>query len=249
MQAVCFYHDLYLILIFLANALGIFSPIITLVLFAILARVNGSSLDTETAFTTTAILGMVTHPANMIMTIIPQAIASLADFQRIHQYLLEPMMLDHRLVFPKGNLNHGTALMPAIRIENLTVLNPSTLQPIISHIDLVIDRGSTVACSGRIGSGKTTLSRAIIGELLPSSGTITISSTRIGLCTQSAWLPSTTIGQAIRGHTATASSGWYDEVVRTCCLDEDLSIFPAGDKTIIGSRGFNLSGGHRQRVV
>ncbi|GAB1312725.1 hypothetical protein MFIFM68171_02935 [Madurella fahalii] len=59
-----------------ANALGIFSPIVTFVLFVIVASWNDSALDTATAFTTTALLGLITHPANMIMTIIPQAVGS-----------------------------------------------------------------------------------------------------------------------------------------------------------------------------
>ncbi|TIC97218.1 Canalicular multispecific organic anion transporter 1 [Colletotrichum higginsianum] len=66
-----------------ANALGIFTPIVTFVLFVLVASLKGSALDTETAFTTTALLGLVTHPANMIMSIVPQAIGSLAAFERI----------------------------------------------------------------------------------------------------------------------------------------------------------------------
>ncbi|KAI9742905.1 MAG: hypothetical protein M1818_003634 [Claussenomyces sp. TS43310] len=234
-----------------ANALGIFSPVITFVLFTIIVKVKGSSLDTETAFTTTAILGMVTHPANMIMTIIPQAIASLADFERIHQYLSEPIMLDQRLILKK-DFNHGiddTEAIPAIRIERMSIFNSSTSQLILSGIDLAVNKGFTVACSGPVGSGKSALAQAIIGELPLSSGTIAVSSTRIGLCAQSAWLPSTTISQAIRGYTAMGSSEWYEEVICACCLDEDLSSFSAGDNTMIGSRGLNLSRGQRQRVA
>lgn len=210
---------------------------------------NGSSLDTETAFTTTAILGLVTHPANMIMTIIPQAIASLADFKRIHQYLSEPSVEDQRLVLQSRDFNDDAAAVPAIRIENMSLLSPSTSQIILSNINLVVNKGSVVACSGPVGSGKTTLARAITGELPLSDGTIAVSSTRIGLCAQSTWLPSTTISQAIRGHTSNESSGWYDEVVRACCLDEDISALPLGDNTMIGSRALNLSGGQRQRLV
>lgn len=51
--------------IVVANALGLFSPVIVLSLFAVIAGLHGDTLDTETAFTTIAILSMVTHPANM----------------------------------------------------------------------------------------------------------------------------------------------------------------------------------------
>lgn len=66
-----------------ANALGMFAPVLTLTLFAILAEIQGRQLDARTAFTTTALLIMITHPANMVMTIIPRAIASFSSFERI----------------------------------------------------------------------------------------------------------------------------------------------------------------------
>lgn len=50
----------------IANALGIFTPAITLVIFAIMSYFRGETLDAEAAFTTVAILTMVTHPANMV---------------------------------------------------------------------------------------------------------------------------------------------------------------------------------------
>ncbi|KAH7028788.1 ABC transporter type 1, transmembrane domain-containing protein [Microdochium trichocladiopsis] len=71
------------------NALGIFSPSITLAIFATLSSMNGLAFNTETAFTAIAVLGLVTHPANMVMTIVPRAIATLAGFERIQAYLIK----------------------------------------------------------------------------------------------------------------------------------------------------------------
>jgi ATP-binding cassette subfamily C (CFTR/MRP) protein 1 len=80
-----------------ANALGLFSPVITLVLYAISAQYKGQELDTDTAFTSIALLAMVTHPANMVMTIVPRAIAAMANVDRIQRYLLEEPRNDMRL--------------------------------------------------------------------------------------------------------------------------------------------------------
>ncbi|KAL6875904.1 P-loop containing nucleoside triphosphate hydrolase protein [Trichoderma longibrachiatum] len=226
-----------------ANALGIFSPIITFVLFALVARWNGTVLDAETAFTTTALLGLVTHPANMIMSIIPEAVGSLAAFERIQQYLLQPPRHDQRAL-----LNNSNQDTPAIALEQVTIqLSPST-PPILSDINLLVKKGSIVICSGPVGSGKSTLAKALIGELPISSGTISISSKRIGSCEQVSWLPSGTIKEAIIGFTP-EDPDWYDQVVKLCCLDEDIATLTQGHQTLIGSRGLNLSGGQRQRVA
>ncbi|KDN60706.1 hypothetical protein CSUB01_04114 [Colletotrichum sublineola] len=201
-----------------ANALGIFSPIITFVLFVLVASFRGSQLDTEIAFTTTALLGLVTHPANMIMSIVPQA-----------------STIEER---------EDSA---AVRIENVIIQPPSTTSPILENINLTITKGSIVICSGPVGRGKTVLLKSLMGELPITSGSISISSKRIGYCEQSPWLPGGTVKQAICGFLPEEQS-WYKQVVQLCCLDEDISTLPNGDDTMIGSRGLNLSGGQRQRV-
>ncbi|GKT70576.1 ATP-binding cassette containing protein [Colletotrichum tofieldiae] len=230
-----------------ANALGIFSPIVTFVAFVLIASWNGSTLDTETAFTTTALLGLVTHPANMIMSIIPQAIGSLAAFERIQEYLLQSPRHDQRLALERVE-DSTTDASQAISIRDLTIQTTATLPPLLRNINVVIKKGSVVVCSGPVGSGKTMLTRCLMGELPPTSGTISVSSRRIGCCEQSPWLPNGTIKKAICAFEPEDST-WYKEVIRLCCLDEDLLEFPNGDHTIIGSRGLNLSGGQRQRVV
>ncbi|KXH28361.1 hypothetical protein CSAL01_10659 [Colletotrichum salicis] len=125
-----------------ANALGVFAPILTLVLYVIVARLNGSALDVETAFTTTALLGFVTHPANMIMTIVPQAVGSLAAFERIQQYLAEPPRDDQRLLFDKAE-DSLVDISPAVSLEDVTIqgLTPSK-PPVLSNLNFVIDKGS-----------------------------------------------------------------------------------------------------------
>ncbi|TEA20925.1 ABC transporter atnG [Colletotrichum sidae] len=230
-----------------ANALGIFSPIITLVLYVLIAQWKGSSLDTETAFTTTALLGLITHPANMIMTIVPQAIGSLAAFERIQQYLLLPPRLDQRRMFKKTD-EVSADISFAITLENVTLQPNPSKEPILSNLDLVIDRGSFFMCSGPVGSGKTTLAKAILGELPTAGGTISVSTKRIASCEQSPWLPSGTLESAICGFLP-GETGWYEEVVRLCCLEDDFAALPDGDQTQTGSRGLNLSGGQRQRVA
>jgi ATP-binding cassette subfamily C (CFTR/MRP) protein 1 len=42
---------------------------------------------------------------------------------------------------------------------------------------------------------------------------------------------------------------WYLEVLKSCALLEDLRNYPAGDRTLIGSKGITLSGGQKQRIV
>ncbi|KAL6870410.1 P-loop containing nucleoside triphosphate hydrolase protein [Trichoderma novae-zelandiae] len=221
-----------------ANALGIFAPVATIV------------LNVSTAFTTVAILALVTEPANMIMTIVPNAVATSANFERIQAYLLEPPRLDNRRVASLSSdtsRTHPTAA--AVRLDGVTVDSPTTKDTLLHDVNLVLLRGSITACSGPVGSGKSTLAKVVLGEIAPSEGTITVSSASIGFCDQQAWLPTGKVKQIVCGFSTAIDKERYDAAIRACCLDHDLAGFPDGDETVVGSRGINLSGGQRQRLA
>ncbi len=200
---------------------------------------------------------MVTHPANMVMTMIPRAVASIPNFERIQNFLLSSSRHDHRLDVKLAR--EQSARVPriddrkgaAVVIENLTVHPSSAARPILEDINLKIDAGSIVVCCGRVGTGKTTLARCILVEITPSSGSISVITKRIGFCAQVPWLPSGSIRNAIRGSLGKLDNDiqWYESVIDACSLRADLENFPEGDLTQIGSRGLNISGGQRQRLV
>ncbi|KAG4437815.1 hypothetical protein IFR05_006702 [Cadophora sp. M221] len=241
-----------------ANALGIFAPVVTLVLSAILVMNKyGRGLDTETVFTTTALLAMVTHPANMVMTIIPRAVASMANFERIQTYLLESSRNDQRVPLPGASdspailVSNNHPRLPAVLLENVTIQPNPKSHPILQGINLKIERGSLIMCAGRVGTGKTTLAKAILGEFCSSSGTVSISTNRVGLCSQVPWLPSGSIKDVIRGSSPVDNENtqWYETVIDACGLRTDIANLAEGDSTQIGSRGLNVSGGQRQRLA
>lgn len=236
-----------------ANALGMFAPVLTLTLFAISAEIQGYQLDARTAFTTTALLIMITHPANMVMTIIPRATASFSSFERIQGYLLEPVIHPRQYHCPSPNSsaegmfgqNIQEANLPlAITIEHVSV-GP------LSNISLSIQKGSLVVLSGPTAAGKSSLALAILGEIPSQSGTIKLFPKHIGYCAQAPWLPSGTVKEVIQGFVPTSSRDqkWHQEVIRSCCLEKDIQDFPARDDTLVGPGGMNLSGGQRQRLA
>ncbi|PWY72678.1 ATP-binding cassette transporter [Aspergillus eucalypticola CBS 122712] len=222
-----------------ANSLGIFAPVLTLVFYALSSGTG--ELHANDVFTSIALLSMVTHPANMVMTLVPRAVSIIANFARIEAYISRLPVLDPRH-------NDGKEGLSLVSLEYVSVRHPSTPDPpILRDVSFRLSKGELIVCTGAVGSGKTSLVMALLGEL-PSTGSISLASKKIAYCAQAPWLPSVTIRDAIISH-SNFDQEWYKLVLDACCLSPDLESFRNGDSTFIENNGMNLSGGQRQRVA
>jgi ATP-binding cassette subfamily C (CFTR/MRP) protein 1 len=203
------------------------------------SETTDDALDIGIIFSTMAILTMITHPANMVMTIYPRVIAARANVKRVQN--ISPQYADSY-----GGNAHDE---PSVLLENAS-FQADTLGPTILFCMNIHLRSSLTICIGPIGSGKTNLVKAVLGELQLKHGNRTSTCRTVGLYEQQPWLPDVTLQRAIVGlHDRPCERYWYEQVVRACCLEIDIQNSPYGHQTKIGHRGNKLSGGQRQRVV
>ncbi|CAF5066806.1 unnamed protein product, partial [Rotaria sp. Silwood1] len=99
---------------------------------------------------------------------------------------------------------------------------------------------------GATGSGKSSLLAAILGEMSLVQGSSKIYG-KIAYVSQISWIFSGTIRENIL-FCKDFDKEKYERVLQSCCLITDLQSFPAGDSTVIGEKGVNLSGGQKARV-
>jgi ABC-type multidrug transport system fused ATPase/permease subunit len=124
--------------------------------------------------------------------------------------------------------------------------NASMKENTLKCIDLQAKRGALIAIIGQVGSGKSSLLQAILGELALSGGSINVSG-KISYASQEPWVFASTVRQNIvfgRPFERTR----YKEVVRVCALEQDFKQLPYGDLTLVGERGSSLSGGQKARI-
>lgn len=140
---------------------------------------------------------------------------------------------------------------PAMRITRATIRPASKAEPALIDIDLEIERSAICLIAGPVGCGKTTLARAILGELPLDSGEIETTTNKMAYCAQTAWLSNGTIRENICGPAEVSNfdDKWYRTVLNVCGLERDLELLSDGDQSQIGSRGLVLSGGQKQRVA
>lgn len=243
----------------LGHGTEILVPVATLIFYAIKAHLHGrTSLNPTTAFTSIAIITLVTASANTLISIFPHFANTYGCATRIQAYLLEPSGDDRRiLIKPRVADNNVIETSTfhkslAVNIEDIALRPDDAANTCLDGISMQLTKGSLNVICGAIGTGKTTLIRAILGDLNPDRGSISVSTKRIGYCAQKPWLINATVKSIICGLGdcgTEVDQGWYKTVVHACDLEKDIEELSAKDKTIIGSRGVTLSGGQKQRLV
>ncbi|XP_077981900.1 ATP-binding cassette sub-family C member 8-like [Glandiceps talaboti] len=121
--------------------------------------------------------------------------------------------------------------------------------PTLKNINLQVPLGSLYMVIGTVGSGKSSLLSAILGEISKISGSVQFNrgKNRVSYISQKAWIQNVTLKDNIL-FGQPFNQERYKSVLHACSLQPDLDILPAGDMTEIGERGINLSGGQKQRV-
>ncbi|XP_032230963.2 ATP-binding cassette sub-family C member 4 isoform X2 [Nematostella vectensis] len=124
--------------------------------------------------------------------------------------------------------------------------DPSNRTGTLDNISFEIGKGDLLVVVGAVGSGKSSLLMAVLGELPLTRGDIKTRGT-IGYASQTAWVFSGTVRQNVMFGQEYNDSR-YDKVIRACALDRDIELMPEGDHTLVGEKGLALSGGQKARV-
>ncbi|KAD4178396.1 hypothetical protein E3N88_26987 [Mikania micrantha] len=179
-------------------------------------------------------------PIRVIADVAAVFIEARVALTRIIKFLEAPELQKER----KNLVNSGQQAL-VIKAEVISWNNDSS-KPTLTDVNVEISTGEKVAICGEVGSGKSTLISAILGEVPNIKGTIEVVG-KVAYVSQTAWIQTGTIRENIL-FGSVMNDEKYDEVVKKCSLAKDIEMFPFGDQTVIGERGVNLSGGQKQRV-
>lgn len=194
------------------------------------------------------------RPIDKITAVIELYPKGLAGFKRYTEIMdIEPEIVDS----PDAvNVEHFEG---KIIYDDVSFGYDSTAK-VLSHINIKIEPGETVAFVGPSGAGKTTLCSLLPRFYEISSGKITIDGTdiknvkiadlrrQIGIVQQDVFLFSGTIRENIAYGKLDATDDEIWEAASRAQLVELIEQQPQGLDTIIGERGVKLSGGQKQRL-
>lgn len=222
-----------------------------LYILGVQAHSSSHSLVAAQVFASLSLVELLTTPLQEVLSSIPTFLASLGSFGRIQSYLLLKPHVDHRqTILPP------TPAAPA-RDEGVVSFRAATFpvgmdgEHVLRITNLTCEVGSLTMVIGPVGSGKTTLMDALLGEMQPSGGLVRSANCSIAYCKQEPWIINGTILENIVGPSGqrVLDEAWYRTVLWSCALDKDVEEMPGGDYTPVGSRGVSLSGGQKQRLA
>lgn len=215
---------------------------ITVISFGTYLSLNEkNNLDPNTAFVSLTLFSMLRFPLNMLPHLINAFIQLNVSITRIRELLLKDEL--------KGeDISHEPTAEYALTIDNIS-FGWSKNEAALKDISLRVKKGQLVAIIGKVGSGKSSLMSAIIGEMHKlNNNTLNIDG-KTSYVAQQAWIKNDTVKNNIVFNAEIGfDETFYNKVIRNCQLVPDLEIMPASDETEIGEKGINLSGGQKQRI-
>lgn len=119
------------------------------------------------------------------------------------------------------------------------VLTNEIFLPQLKNINLNIKKNELIGIVGRVGSGKSSLLSAILGEMDCINKKKAIVNTKlIGYVPQQAWIQNKTLRDNIL-FDKSFDHIYYNKTIKACALIDDLKLLSAGDMTEIGEKVIN----------
>uniref|UniRef100_A0A1B6D6I6 ABC-type glutathione-S-conjugate transporter n=3 Tax=Clastoptera arizonana TaxID=38151 RepID=A0A1B6D6I6_9HEMI len=216
--------------------------VVSLIIFGVYVLSDERNvIDSQTAFVSISLINIMRLPITQLPMLISVLIQAGVSLRRINKFM-ETEQLDLNSVSQDETKEH-----PLI-MENATFTWDGVQKGsiILRNINMIVKEGSLVAIVGAVGSGKTSLINAFLGEMDKISGYVNVKGKK-SYVPQQAWIQNETLRDNIL-FGKPMSEKKYKEVLRACALESDLKMLVSGDMTEIGEKGINLSGGQKQRV-
>jgi ATP-binding cassette subfamily B protein len=162
-----------------------------------------------------------------------------------------------------GRMDNVVATFSGVQasLEEAAALHTQAREDALEHVSFHVEPGQLVALVGPSGAGKTTLTYLIPRLYDPSEGRILIDghdlrdvslsslSAQIGMVTQETYLFHDTIRTNLMYAKLDATQAQIEAAARAANIHDFITQLPQGYDTVVGERGYRLSGGEKQRIA
>ena len=256
-------------------ALSLTAALATAVVYGVggVAAVDGV-LQVGTVVALTAYLTRLYQPLTQLSNLNLDVMTALVSFERLFEVLdIEPMIREDpdAVAIPRGHASIAfddvTFTYPSAKevslasLESVAVLETGPRNEVLHDVSFTVEPGQMVALVGPSGAGKTTNSNLVPRLYDVTAGTVrlsgvdvrhaTMQSVRdvVGVVTQDPHLFHDTLRANLLYARPEASEGEVLDALSQAQIGHLVGELPDGLDTVIGERGYRLSGGEKQRVA
>lgn len=242
--------------------------VIYLVAGWIITQTGGPQMQVLTAGTIvafTTVQSRLLFPLMGLMRIALDLQTSGALFARIFEYLdLKPQVYDRPNARPAPRVGERDTASPVIEFDDVSFRYPDQghdSKPTLDRLSFTVQPGEFVAFVGASGSGKTTTGYLIPRLYDASAGTVRFAGedvrelegdslmNQIGFVTQQPYLFHASIADNLRYGKPDATDNELREAAKLANIADTIDRFDDGYDTVVGERGYRLSGGEQQRIA
>ncbi|MFB4280129.1 MULTISPECIES: ABC transporter ATP-binding protein [unclassified Nonomuraea] len=257
-------------------ALGLIAALATALVYGIggVLSVSGA-FELGTLVALAALLMRLYGPLTSLSNVHVDVMTALVSFDRVFEILdLKPMVAQKpdAVPVPEGpvtiEFDDVRFRYPAAEEVSLASLESVARQdaggpshPVLKGVSFTAAPGQLIALVGHSGAGKTTMTSLVSRLYDVNEGAVringldvrdaTLDSLRdtVGVVMQDAHLYHDTIGANLRYARPEASDEEIWEALRAAQIGELVESLPDGLETVVGDRGYRLSGGEKQRLA
>ncbi|XP_061735042.1 ATP-binding cassette sub-family C member 4-like isoform X3 [Nerophis ophidion] len=204
---------------------------------------TGNLLSSSTIFMAMSLFGAIRLTITLFVPYAIEKVSeSLISIRRIKTFLLLDEVAPQHLGLPVAEKKDAM-----LKIQDLICYWDKIQEaPTLQNVSLNVRPGQLLVVIGPVGSGKSSLLSAVLGELSQESGVVKVRGA-LTYTSQQPWiLPGTIQSNILFGKELNRQK--YNRVLKACALKRDMELLPGGDLTPVGDRGSNLSGGQKARV-
>jgi ATP-binding cassette subfamily B protein len=227
-------------------------------LIAGLLLAHGTAISAGTIVAFTTLQTRLYFPIGQLLQVSVELRSSLALFDRVFEYLdVVPDIVDAPGAVDLPAISSGGR----VALRDVSFSYPGASAGALAGVSLEAGPGQLVALVGPSGAGKTTISYLIPRLYDVTGGSVQIDgvdvrharqaslAAAIGFVTQESYLFHDSILANIRYGRPAASLAEVEEAARAAYIHDRIMEFSEGYDTIVGERGYRLSGGEKQRLA
>lgn len=212
--------------------------------FTVFVLTRDEPLTTEIVFPALTLFNLLGFPLAVLPMVITSIIEATVAVGRLTSFFTAEELQPDAVQWREPAVNMEDE---AVRVRDATFTwDRNESRNCLEDINFVAHKGELSCVVGRVGSGKSSLLQAILGDIWKINGEVVVHGATAYVAQQS-WVMNASVKENIVfGHRW--DSHFYERTIQACALSDDLKTLPDGDQTEVGERGISLSGGQKARL-